>query len=127
MFGLATCQFHPRSSRTIRRLGRCTLAAALAAAMLLPAPLGAEPLNWQQRKELFMEGTIADEDGNTWRIRILPGAHRIDRGRGVEGRGTTPRRCLGRPLLYRHRVRPGSASGGALARASLADFWFKGI
>lgn len=35
-----------------------------------------ERMNWLQRKELYVEGTITDCEGKVWRVKILPGTKR---------------------------------------------------
>jgi hypothetical protein len=76
-----------------------------------------------------MEATITDKDGNTWRIKIIPGVHRIDRGavRGWKKAGRLIDDLWDGQFYSRTVYRKGLRPGTRLARASLVDFWFEGI
>lgn len=96
-------------------------------ALMAPSISLADKVTWQQRKELFVKGTITDSQGKTWNVLYLPGADKINNvSKESFNMSWDLLKEMGTKEFWKERLDE-VQDGWSIAKEATQDYWIKGV
>lgn len=94
---------------------------------LVPSVSLADKVTWEQRKELFVKGTITDNQGKTWNVLYLPGAEKINTiSKDSINMSWDILKRMGTKEFWKDRSEE-VLEGWSTAKEATNEYWIKGV